>query len=160
MSCLGSKKHVTFLTLQLHLRFSYSSHTDVLVCAIPRAVGRNLRPAVDYKGLLNGRVASGMLLCSGAASTWKAGKCVHLFGPQHYLDILRPRGSQLTLVAFIYSAANVRSGKKVGGEGRKTRLWLFFPSSLKLASSNNLQCALQQSRNQAGHTPSSFLIKP
>lgn len=77
---------------------------------------------MDYKGLLNGRVASGMLLCSGAASTWKAGKCMHLFSPQHYLDILRPSGSQLTLVAFIYSAANVNSGKKVGGEGKKTRL--------------------------------------
>ena len=77
---------------------------------------------MDYKGLLNGRVASGMLLCSGAASTWKAGKWMHLFSPQHYLDILRPSGLQLTLVAFIYSAANVNSGKKVGGEGKKTRL--------------------------------------
>lgn len=31
------------------------------------------------------------------------------------------------------------------------RTWLFFPSSPKLASPNNLQCALQLSRNQAGH---------
>lgn len=77
---------------------------------------------MDHKGLLNGRAASGMLLCSGTASAWKAGKRMHLFSPHHYLDILRPSGSQLTLVAFIYSAANVRSGKKVGGEGRKTRL--------------------------------------
>lgn len=42
------------------------------------------------------------------------------------------------------------------GEGKQTRPWLFSPSSLKRASSHTLQCALQQSRNQAGHRLLSF----
>jgi len=79
MSCLGGKKHVTCLTLQLHLRISYYSDTNMLVCAIPRAVGfkLDLRIAMDYQGLV--KVALGMLLCSGAAWTWKAGICMHFF---------------------------------------------------------------------------------
>lgn len=95
-----------------------------------------------------------VLLCSGAAWTWKQeSACTHQ-SPWHHLDILRPSGSRLTSVVFIYSAANVWDLVRNGGWWKcKTRPWLFFPSSLKLASSNNLQCALQQSRNQAGHRP-------
>lgn len=61
----------------------------------------------------------------------------------------------MTVVAFIYSAANVRSGKKVGGEGRKQDR----DSSLPLPGNSPptpLQCALRQSRNQAGHGLLSF----
>lgn len=53
----------------------------MLVCAVPWVVGYklDLRPVMDYKGFLNGRVASGVLLCSGAALTLRTGKCMHLF---------------------------------------------------------------------------------
>lgn len=49
-----------------------------------------------------------------------------------------------------YSAAHVRSGKKVGVRGIHKTLTLLslFPQT---CLSNNRQCALQQSRNQAGH---------
>ena len=80
-----------------------------------------------------------------------SGQCPHLdIQPWPWLGIWSPLGSRLTMAAYSYSAAHVRSGKKVGVRGIHKTLTLLslFPQT---CLSNNRQCALQQSRNQAGH---------
>lgn len=104
-SCHSGRKHVTFLTLQLHLGISCYSSPDMLVCAIPQVVGYKLdwRRVMVSNRLLSGRVVLGVLLWPGAALTWKAGKRMHWLTPSVTWVPLRTSGSQLTLVAFIYS---------------------------------------------------------